>query len=90
MTFRERYQIEQSWLGKVLIIDYYHSAMILKNPDRWGMRDTARYFGISLGLVCENIKIAKIIEDNPELKTKKYRKDVLRWIILNPSRIKST
>jgi hypothetical protein len=60
-------------------MEYYHLAMTLRNKT-WGVRETANYFDVSIGLVSENIKIAGALIENPELKERKYRKDILIWL----------
>lgn len=39
----------------------------------WGMRDTAQYLGISLGLVSQDIKLARAMENNPKLAEEKNK-----------------
>lgn len=47
--------------------------------NKWSMRATAKYFGVSLGLVSENLMLAENI-DKHNLKQFDYRKDALEFI----------
>lgn len=57
-----------TWQEKAVLISLYHTAMNLKYPS-WNLSDTAQHFGVSIGLVSENIRLAKAI-DSPKLGTK--------------------
>lgn len=45
--------------------------------DKWTIRQTASYFGVSNGLVCENLKLAEHID---KIKGCKNRKEALERI----------
>lgn len=64
MTFIERYDKEDTWYGKAIIMGIYHAAMTVTDK-LWSLKDTAEYFECSIGLVSENIRLAKAI-DNPK------------------------
>lgn len=56
MTYKEAYRLERRWQRKASLISLFHHKMCLKNS-KWKMRNTAKYFDISLGKVSEDIKI---------------------------------
>lgn len=64
MTFIERYDGEDTWYGKAIVMGIYHTVMTQKDKT-WSLRDTAEYFECSIGLVSENIRLAKAL-DQPE------------------------
>lgn len=76
MTYKQKYDSCKTWQEKCLIINLYHCLMVLEHDD-WQMRQTAKYFNISLGLVSEDIKLAIHIE---LVKSCKYRKDALELV----------
>jgi hypothetical protein len=78
MTFNQRYQQEDTWYGKAIVMGIFHTVMC-QNEIRWSLKDTADYFECSIGLVSENIRLAKAI-DNPkkDLLTCKSRVEALK------------
>lgn len=66
MTFIERYNQCNIWHEKVLVMGLYHLAQCNRNP-WWTLIDTAEYFEVSIGLVSENIKLHKAIDNNIKL-----------------------
>jgi len=54
MTAKEKFVKCKDWKCRVKIINLLHCFMQVKRK-KWGMRDTARYFNISLGAVSEAI-----------------------------------
>lgn len=79
MTFFERYHLEETWYGKVIIIQTYHLAMTHRFPN-WTVTLTAEEFGLSISLVSENLKIAERIHQNPKILECKSRQEALRRI----------
>jgi hypothetical protein len=76
VTFKQQFLLSETWQRKALTINLFHTYMIAKRK-KWNMRLTARYFNISLGHVCEDIKLA----NNMELfKGVKLRKDALKLV----------
>lgn len=65
MTFKERYDNEPHWAKKIIILELFH--LTQKTKKKWGYRDTAKYFGLSLGLVAENMKLAIEIHKDESL-----------------------
>jgi len=61
MTYKEAYKSVKDWKKKASLISMFHHKMCLKN-DKWTMRATALYFGVSLGKVSEDIKIVLQME----------------------------
>lgn len=84
MTFAEKYHKERRWHGKVLIMEIGHFAMSKKyktdyNKD-WTIKQTAAVFGVSVGLVSENLKLADAIHrhadamlESPDRKTALFK-----------------
>lgn len=77
MTFVERYYLEKTWHGKVLVMEIYHLAMSIRAPD-WTLSKTAKEFNVSVGLVSENLRLAELIHENEKILKCKMRKDALR------------
>lgn len=77
MTFTERYQQEDTWYGKVLVMGIYHTVMCQKNK-AWTLHDTAEEFNVSIGLVSENLKLARALDMKTELINCKSRVEALR------------
>ena len=84
MTFKERYDTEATWDGKVAVMELYHLAMSHRVKG-WTVTQTALYFECSLGLVSENLRIAGAIHHEPRILKCKSRQEALKkWV--NPSR----
>lgn len=77
MTFAERYQAEETWDGKVLIMNLYHLARMVQYKG-WTLSNTAQEFNCSIGLVSENIKLANAINDDERILKCKSRQEALR------------
>jgi hypothetical protein len=75
MNPKELYEKAITWQEKVKVIDFYHKMEVYRND--WNMRKTAKYFDVSLGLVCESIKLAANLE---KVKHHKLRKDALKQL----------
>jgi hypothetical protein len=58
MTFKEKYHKEKEWLNKVVVMEVYHLHKLCSNK-KWKISDTAKYFGVSKGLVSENLNLAE-------------------------------
>lgn len=62
MTWKQMYEREKGrWYKKVLIVDFVHCAKLYKNK-KHRIKDTAKYFGISESLCCEDLKLAAAIK----------------------------
>ena len=82
MTFKEKFYLTESWKERAIITELFHLMMQAKpelHPEkpRWGLRDTAKYFDISLGMCSENLKIASVAEHLGECR---FRKDAMNMI----------
>jgi hypothetical protein len=81
LTFKEKYKLCKTWQDKAVIISLYHTIMVFKYPT-WTITDTSEHFGVSIGLVSENIKLAKEIDKgNKKLAECKSREDALKHLI---------
>jgi len=81
VTFKEKYNSRGiTWQEKAVLISLYHIAMCVKYPT-CNLNDTSQHFGVSVGLVSENIRLAKAIDSN-NLKVikSKTREDALKLI----------
>ena len=66
MTFLERYQQEETWHGRAMIMEIYHLAMRARSV-KWTISKTAAHFGVSIGLVSENLRLAHAIHTDPSI-----------------------
>lgn len=57
-TYREQFYNSTDWKKKVLVMELFHLLMLVKYKEKWHMKNTAKYFGVSMALVSENLKIA--------------------------------
>ena len=77
MTFGERYNQETTWHGKAMIMEIYHLAMT-QNYKWWTITKTAEAFGVSIGLVSENLRLAHAIHQEPALINIPSRQEAVR------------
>jgi len=77
MTFLERYNQEHTWHGKAMVMEIYHLAMSSRSRD-WTITKTAEHFGVSIGLVSENLRLAHAIHINDTIITIPSRTEALR------------
>lgn len=77
MTFKERYDIETTWSGKVMIMEIFHLAQSVDNKN-WKLAYTAYAFDCSIGLVSENLKLAEAIHKNGEILLCQSRQEALK------------
>jgi hypothetical protein len=61
MTYREEFHNSIDWKKKVLIVELLHLLMLSKDK-KWKMKNTAKYFNISLATVSENLKLSKMLK----------------------------
>jgi hypothetical protein len=77
VTFTEKYYAETTWHGKVLVMEIFHLAMSVRASD-WTLRKTAQEFGVSVGLVSENLRLAQLIHRNEKILKCNTRQDALK------------
>lgn len=77
MTFREKFHRTSEWHEKVIVIELYHLRMSVQNK-RWSLSKTAQYFNVSIGLVSENLKLAKAIHDDVNFIKQPNRQEALK------------
>lgn len=63
MTFKEKYDKEEAWDKKVIIMALFHNTMLLKHGKRWTICHTARSMEISIGTVSENLRLADALHN---------------------------
>jgi hypothetical protein len=82
VNLKEKYISSTTWQEKVVLMHLFHQGMCLKHPNMWNMKMTASHFGVSMGLVSENIRLAKEIsgERSEKLMKAKTRDDGLKLI----------
>lgn len=79
MKYRDKYSQCEAWFEKVSVMSIFHLTMC--NRDKtWTVRDTAQYFGVSAGLVSENLKLAKHMSTNAQLKDEVSRQAALKKV----------
>lgn len=79
MDYQKEYSEAKEWYRKASIMSLYHTYQCLQDKS-WTLRDTAIYFGVSIGLVSENIKLAKSLETNSQLMKAPNRQEALKLI----------
>jgi hypothetical protein len=78
MTFPERYKQEETWHGKVMIMEIYHLAMTYRYGKDWTISHTSLEFNVSVGLVSENLKLAKALHEDETIIKCESRQDALK------------
>jgi hypothetical protein len=58
LTYRESYILAKDWKRRVALIATFHGARLTRNPN-WKLTDSAKYFGLSLGLISESLNLSK-------------------------------
>lgn len=80
LTFKDKYNECKTWQDKSICIALYHTAMMIKYPT-WTITDTSLYFEVSIGLVSENVRLAKEIDSgNKKIVSAKTREEGLKMI----------
>lgn len=79
MTFKDRYNQCKTWHEKVLVMGLYHLTQKQRWGSYWNMTETAEYFEVSKGLVSENLKLYKFIDEDIRL-IKHTREQALKSI----------
>ncbi len=77
VSFLERYYSDMTWQGRVMVMEIFHMAASLSDPS-WTVGKTANFFGVSIGLASENLKLADAIHSNEKLMSVETRKEALR------------
>ena len=77
MKFRDRYNLETVWFGKVIVMEIYHLTM-RSRIKKWTITNTAKYFQCSTGLVSENLRLADAIHHNHKLCDLTTRQEALK------------
>lgn len=76
MEYFERYHREKNWYNKILLIEVFH--MKCKSESGWTITRTAEFFGVSVGLISENLALAETIHKYPDLINCESRQDALK------------
>ena len=76
MTYRESYIIEKDWKRRIALIAMFHGARLIRNQN-WKLTDSAKYFGLSLGLISESLHLSKHWD---QIESCKSRSEALRKI----------
>lgn len=77
MTFKERYNLESTWQGRVIIMEIYHLAQCHRFK-QWTVTRTAEYFGCSIGLTSENLRLALATHRDEAILKCEYRQEALK------------
>lgn len=75
MDFVREYNETKSWVRKCIMMNMFHSSH--KAMGHWSVHQTARCFDVSVGLVSENLRLAKEFDNKPELMRLESRQKAL-------------
>jgi hypothetical protein len=84
MTLREKYYRVDKWHERVTLMELHHLRMKAQNP-KYTLSQTAHYFGVSMGLVSENLRLALIFHTQPALLNCPNRQEALKQIKAPPN-----
>ena len=87
MTFLERYNREDTWWGKTLIMEIFHLTMCRRDTE-WTVGKTADQFGCSIGLVSENLRLAQYSHLESTLFNCETREAALKMLVKGENRAK--
>lgn len=77
MTFKEKYEAERRWSDKVMIMEIYHLTMSHRQKG-WTLTKTATHFEVSVGLVSENLRLAKAMHKSDKFLRCETRQEALK------------
>ena len=77
MTFKEKYNHEKTWHGRVMVMEIYHLTMTHRVKG-WTLAKSADYFACSIGLLSENLKLAHALHQDPSFIKCVSRQDALK------------
>lgn len=77
MTYREQYNSHSKWQERVLVMNLFHCLQVA-HQKKWGMKDTAEYFGVSIGLVSENLLLAVRMKDCAQFDYRQHAIDFIK------------
>lgn len=61
MTYKEKFHSSHNWKEKIFLVSQFHSRRCIHTKG-WKVKQTARYFGVSVGLVSENLNLARVFD----------------------------
>lgn len=61
MTYKEKFHSSQDWKEKIFLVSQFHSRRCI-HTKTWKVKQTAQYFGVSVGLVSENLNLARVFD----------------------------
>jgi len=76
MTYKEQYQKHDTWQDRVRIMNLFHCLQVAKQK-KWGMKETSVYFEVSIGLVSENLLLARNLD---KCKHIEFRNDAIQFV----------
>ena len=79
MDFRQKYEKCEDLQDKVIVIEIYHLSRLCQNKN-WTIYQTATDFGLSVGLVSENLHLAKESHVHPKLLECESRQEAMKKI----------
>lgn len=79
MTYKEKFDNETDWRKKALIVELFHLMMLMRHKGTWTVKKTAATFKKSVGLISENLNLARAIK-NSELDNCTSRNKALKII----------
>lgn len=70
MKYKEKFKLSHNWKEKIFLVSMFHSKQLLRTKNKWKVRDTANYFNVSIGLISENLMLAREIESIDDCKSR--------------------
>lgn len=79
-TVREKYEDSDDWRERAHVINFYHKLKKVGDK-KHKLADTAKYFGVSVALICEDIQLAENMEKLVDAPSRKQALVTLRnWV----------
>lgn len=78
VDYLAEYTNTKSWVRKAIIMNLLHSDRKLQG--KWSITLSAQFFSVSIGLVSENLRLAKFFDSRPELMKMESRQQALTAI----------
>lgn len=79
LSFLEQFKSERRWRNRCLLLELIHLSMLREN-DKWTVRNTAKMTDLSVGAASENLQLARAIHDKAEISNCKSRNSALKLL----------
>lgn len=77
MKAKDKYKQCKTWQCKVLTVGIYHAFTVALRRGA-SVRNTAAYFGVSIGTVSESLLLFKYVKHMKKIKTRKEALEIVR------------